>query len=80
MESDLLFIFHSPDQVMKKLYEHANFLLIGYTTVLADHRMRLEKINEIIEAQKITNERYRKAYHKKNGSHYGLFSLIKLKM
>lgn len=79
MKSDLIFVFHSPDQAMKRIYDHTDVIFIGNCGIIADKKMRLEKINLIIETQRKVNAEYKKRYDRANNSHYGLFAPIRLK-
>jgi len=79
LRSDLIFVFHSPDQAMKRIYDHTDILFVGNCGMIADKKMRLEKIDLIIKTQKAVNAEYKKRYEKNNFSHYGLFAPVRLK-
>ena len=79
LKSDLIFVFHSPDQASKRIYDHTDWLLIGNCGTIADHKMRLEKIDKIIQTQRQVNAEYQRRLKLNNGSHYGLFAPIRLK-
>lgn len=74
---DLFFVVHSPGQVPKQVWTFYSNVWVGATDALLPKSIGIDSGERIIAAQREVNERYRLALEKEDGSHYGIFKLIR---
>lgn len=74
---DLFFVVHSPGQVPRQVWTFYSNVWVGATDALLPKSIGIDSGERIIAAQREVNERYRLALEKEDGSHYGIFKLIR---
>ena len=76
---DLIFVVHSPADVPPRVWGSATTVFVGSTDSLVNKaQVKTDSAPRIIEIQKFVNEQFRKAKAKNNGSHYGIFQIVRL--
>lgn len=74
---DLYFVCHTPSDVPSRIWGFASDIFVGATDALFPKgRISTASADQIIEAQRIVNQRFRAAKEKGDGSHYGIFKRI----
>lgn len=74
---DVYFIVHGPTQVPRQVWAFYSYAWVGATDALFDKRLPIDSCSRLLEAQKDVNERYSAARDRNDGSHYGIFKLVK---
>lgn len=78
ISSDVIFVFHSPNQVPPAIYDHSKYVIVGYTKrLISNSRKELMKFEEIKEVQQKVNAAYKKA-KQSNKKLYGIFKTIEI--
>ncbi len=76
-EIDLFFIAHSPSDIPPQIWMYNSAVFVGSTDALLPNRIKIGSAPRILEAQKRVNQKFLAAEAKKNGSHYGIFELVR---
>jgi Zonular occludens toxin (Zot) len=74
---DVYFVVHSPGQVPRQVWSFYSYAWVGATDALLEKSMPTDSVEKILEAQRLVNEKFRQAKDRGDGSHYGIFKLIK---
>ena len=75
---DVYTIVHSGRQVPKRAWDHSTNVIIGATPSLLDKSTPIADVDRIIEMQRDVNRSWKAAAAKNDGSHYGIFKLVRL--
>lgn len=75
---DLFFVCHTPTDVPPRIWGFASDVFVGATDALFPKgRIHTHSAEQIIEAQRIVNETFRRRKDLGDGSHYGIFARIR---
>lgn len=75
---DLFFVCHTPTDVPPRIWGFASDVFVGATDALFPKgRIFTHSADQIIEAQRVVNENFKRCKDLGDGSHYGIFARIR---
>lgn len=76
---DVFLIVHGPQQVPKKVWDHASGVIVMSTARLIDpSRVRVDNVQDILAAQRRVNASFIAAKGRNDGSQYGIYEYVQI--